>query len=178
MKNSDLYFQDTYRISSNRLSWYNYASSWRYFITICTKYKKHFFGHIHNNTICLSHEWSICYQEISKTSSVRNNTLINSFVVMPNHVHLIIEILDSCNTPLHKTSTTSHTFWPQSKSIPTIIRWIKWAITSRIKKFNSWFSRQSRYHDHIIRNEKELHFITEYIENNIIHWEQDTFFKQ
>jgi len=89
--NPDL-FQEKYKIKSNRLSYWNYSSDGFYFITLCTKDRINYFGKIKHGMICLNKYGSIICQEIYKTSLIRKNVIIDEFVVMPNHVHLVLEI--------------------------------------------------------------------------------------
>jgi putative transposase len=186
MKNNDL-FQNKYRISSTRLQGYDYTTPWSYFITICTKNRTPFFWFIKNGIMCLSLAWSICRQIIEKTKDIRSNTLIDTFVVMPDHVHMIIDILDlgwgdACNASRQQQSSlqqynqqessqqqtpyNQQQFWPQSWNIAAMVRGIKWSVTSQIKTFNSWFARQPLYHDHIIRDDAAKQRIIRYIQNN------------
>ena len=66
---------------------------------------------------------------------------------------------------------------PKSNTISTIIRSYKSAVTKHANRLgieNGW---QSRFHDHIIRNDAEYQRINDYIETNPLNWEQDKFFK-
>ena len=88
----------------------------------------------------------------------RNNVIIDRYVVMPNHIHMIMimssETGDRGRSPLQ-----------------TIIRNMKAYITKQIG-FSPW---QKSFHDHIIRNERDYLRIAEYIENNPVTWEHDCF---
>lgn len=179
IKKSQILFWNKYRIQSIRKTWHDYSWSWSYFITVCTKFREYFFWKIKNGYMCLSNEGSICRNNIYETNNMRENISIDHFVVMPNHIHLLIEIKQSRRDALHASPSSISTwlkFWPQSNNIPAIVRWIKWSITSQIHTFNPWFSRQSRYHDHIIRNQKEKNMIIEYIVNNVSHRKKDSFY--
>ena len=66
---------------------------------------------------------------------------------------------------------------PKSNTISTIIRSYKSAVTKHANRLgieNGW---QSRFHDHIVRNDAEYQRINDYIETNPLNWEQDKFFK-
>jgi hypothetical protein len=58
----------------------------------------------------------------------------------------------------------------KSISLGSIIRWFKGRITFDARKRNPAFKWQSRFHDRIIRDEKEFYFIQEYIINNPLNW--------
>jgi REP element-mobilizing transposase RayT len=67
-------------------------------------------------------------------------------------------------------------FGPQSKNLASIIRGFKIAVKPYATKNNITFSWQPRYHDHIMRNEKEYLLIQEYIINNPRNWEKDRYY--
>lgn len=87
-------FADKYKIKSPRLQNYDYSSSGIYFITICTLNHNNFFGKIINNQMELSKIGIITKSELLKTISLRNNLKISQWVIMPNHIHLLIEVLN------------------------------------------------------------------------------------
>jgi putative transposase len=68
-------------------------------------------------------------------------------------------------------------FGPQAKNLSSIIRGYKSAITTYSRKNDSAFTWQERFHDHIIRSEKEYHEIANYIMNNPVNWQKDKFFR-
>jgi putative transposase len=91
-------FKNKYRIPSARLACWNYGSPGLYFITICTKNRKHFFGEIKNDEMFLNEIGVIadkCWAEIPDHFQ---NTTLGQFVIMPNHVHGIIIIDGSVET--------------------------------------------------------------------------------
>ena len=83
-----------YRISSARLQTWDYGNIGSYFITICTKNMKHFFGEIADDEMHLYEIGKIAEQEWIKTIELRPdmNLELGEFVVMPNHFHGIIII--------------------------------------------------------------------------------------
>ena len=107
------------------------------------------------------------------------NVTLDEFIIMPNHVHGIIEIIGdntvgrdvACNvsTPKHLSNIS-----PKSGSISTIIRSYKSAVTRSIRKHhNSQFAWQPRFYDHVIRNNHALENIQNYIQKNPENWEKD-----
>ena len=75
---------------SIRLDGYDYTTNAAYFITICTRHKEHRFGHIIDGVMPLNEAGSMV-EECIRSISVRfPGTLIDSYIVMPNHVHFII----------------------------------------------------------------------------------------
>jgi putative transposase len=113
-------FQNKYRIPSARASWWDYGKNAGYFVTICTQYRKHYFGEIvemHMHLTPTGQSVYDCWNEIPKHFPY---VLLDEFVVMPNHVHGII-IIDkpeiknnncnddpTCNTTYDATPNTTH----------------------------------------------------------------------
>jgi REP element-mobilizing transposase RayT len=88
-------FKNKYRIQSTRLKDYDYSRAGFYFITICTKDRVNYFGKIIKRKMCLSEIGEIVEKEWKKTAEIRKNIKLDKFVIMPNHFHGILEILDN-----------------------------------------------------------------------------------
>lgn len=159
---------------SIRLRDYDYSQVGAYFVTVCTKNQKCFFGEIENGEMTLNEYGMIIEKEWLRTEKMRSNIQMDKYIVMPNHFHGIIII--NCRGTLQRTPTKEQFGRPISNSIPTIIRLFKSTTTKQINQIRKtpgipvW---QRNYYDHIIRNEKELHNIRRYIEENPILWEYD-----
>jgi len=65
---------------------------------------------------------------------------------------------------------------PKSNSVSTIVRSYKSAVTKHAHRLGFEFAWQSRFHDHIIQNEKSFQHISNYILNNPLNWKDDKFF--
>jgi putative transposase len=175
-------FQNKYRIPSSRLKNWDYGHSAAYFITICTANREHFFGEIENANMLVSEIGAIAQQEWLKSTEIRPdmNLFMGDFVLMPNHFHAIVFIGDNqYNTsesidgkPIVSTHLPNR-FGAQSKNLASIVRGFKSAVTTYARKNNIPFDWQTRYHDHVIRNEAEYQKITHYIQYNVIRWEDD-----
>lgn len=76
-----------------------------------------------------------------------------------------------------QTTTSKNKFGPQSQNLASIIRGYKIGVTKNAKKIDASWQWQSRYHDHIIRNETSFQNISNYIINNPQKWEEDKFHK-
>lgn len=121
---------------SIRLKGYDYSQAGLYFITICTQNQLCLFGEIADNgrgtMICALNEYGrIAEKEWIKTSKMRKNIQLDGFVIMPNHIHGIIEIIDYRGT-MHRAPTVEQFGKPTSNTIPTIIRGYKSAVTKQI----------------------------------------------
>ena len=78
---------------SIRLKGYDYSCSGLYFVTICVQDRVSLFGKIEDGEMLLNEFGNIASNELLRTSEIRENVTIDSYVVMPNHVHFIIHIL-------------------------------------------------------------------------------------
>lgn len=182
-------FKNKYLIPSTRLTGYNYAQAGYYFVTICTKNKFNYFGEIINNKMILNDLGKIALEEVMKTPQIRTNIKLDEFVIMPNHIHIILIIKNintvhynyknmtvetHCNASLPQPSYKNK-FGPQQNNLSSIIRGIKSVITKtiNIKYGHNYFAWQTRFHDHIIRNEQSLNNIRKYIHDNPTTWYQD-----
>ncbi|MDY4478960.1 MAG: transposase [[Pasteurella] aerogenes] len=157
---------------SVRVKWDTYQNGC-YFVTVCTQNKIHYFGEIQNQTIQLTTLGKQLQNIIQDTINLRQNQFIEIpiFTVMPNHFHLIITI--NSDTDKHQ-----HYFGNgQSNNLSAIVRGIKSSLTSFAIKNQIPFKWQPRFHEHIIRSEKAFNFIYDYIQNNVIQWEQDYFYE-
>jgi REP element-mobilizing transposase RayT len=132
----------------------------------------------------LSSIGKITYTELLKTQEIRNNVVIDEWVIMPDHIHMIIRIVEPptvethCSASLHPPPTQPDTppknrFGPQSNNIPAIVRGIKSAVKRKTNAQSIEFQWQARYHDHIIRGQAELERIRRYIKNNVVAWGND-----
>ncbi|MDO5576596.1 MAG: hypothetical protein Q4F84_05910 [Fibrobacter sp.] len=176
-------YHNIYRIPSARAVWHKYDDG-IYFITICTSGRYHYLGEITNKPreIQLTQIGKYSTEIFTNITSYYSYAKISSFVIMPNHIHAIITIDLSCrrNTIHHdsftnRNSVKSHGNPMLSVCLGTVVRGIKARIThyAHVNKFI--FGWQSRFHDHIIRDQKEFNDITLYIENNVVNWEIDCF---
>ena len=165
---------------SIRLKEYDYSQDGYYYVTICTRNRECWFGDIVNGEMKLSDIGKIVEQYWIEITKHFDNTLLDVFVMMPNHLHGIVVIENSfkdrdrvnrcrgvaCNAPTNVS--------PKPKSLPTIIRSFKSAVTNWCNRHNfSYFQWQRNYYEHIIRNENELNKIQEYIINNPLQWGLD-----
>ena len=175
-------YKNKYRIKSARCPNWDYTSDGYYFVTICTYNRQCFFGNVIAGKMQLSDIGLIIAQEWQKTPQIRSNVQLDEWVVMPNHLHGIIIINNPVETFRRNVSTTNDDTQPKtnnksrlkSNSLGSIIGQFKSVCTKQIWKmgFND-FRWQTRFHDHIIRDEESLHRIRQYIINNPAQWELD-----
>ncbi|MCR4888344.1 MAG: hypothetical protein K5979_04085 [Ruminococcus sp.] len=170
-----------------RLKGYDYSRNGAYFVTICTQNKMCIFWENYGKyqpltdtiknvgaafrrpqeerKIHLSEYGRIVKNELKKISSIYPDVIfIPKFVIMPNHVHMIIVISKDINDGRRNAAPT----------ISTIINQFKGSV-SRQSGFSVW---QKSFHDRILRNEHEYFDAWRYIENNPLNWENDELFSK
>ena len=154
-----------------RLKGYDYSSSGAYFITICTHNKQCILGDIIVGQglapaeINLSQYGNIAKDQLLDLENRYKSIKIDKYVIMPNHIHLIMRI----NNPAGASPCPT---------ISDIICSFKSLTTRACNKSDNKPQKifQTSFHDHIIRNEKDYQKIWEYIDTNAIKWEQDCFY--
>jgi len=186
-------FANKFKLKSSRLQNWNYASLGIYFITICTYNHNNFFGKIIDNKMELSKMGLIVNSELLKTFEIRKNLKLHKSVLMPNHIHILMEIIKQNNqhecrdvaryvsTKTSYVSTNKNKYFsdisPKSDSISTIIRSFKSAVTKQINLKIIFFAWQPSFHDEIIKDKKQYLVIKQYIQDNVINWQKDKFYK-
>ena len=197
---SDDKFQDKYRINTARAWWHDYDGG-AYFITICTKGREHYFGEIEDGKMVLSEIGDYTRQCIEQISQHNPYAEIPLYVIMPNHLHLIVFIVET----VHALSPKNHPFKDNLETVhaPSLqpSRWkndnvdkemqfiskkkhrlavtigsLKSAITHFANQNAIDFAWQPRFHDRIIRDQPEMNRIATYIENNVANWKDDEFY--
>ena len=92
-------FRNKYRIESSRYQGYDYSLPGKYFITICTKNKIHYFGEIDDGKMILSETGLIVRDFWIAIPYHFPHTLLDEFIIMPDHIHGIIIIKSAVQTP-------------------------------------------------------------------------------
>jgi REP element-mobilizing transposase RayT len=85
-------FKNKYQSESNRLKNWDYSSEAIYFITMVTQNREYFFGAINDEKMELNSSGKIIETELVKSISIRENWFFHNWVIMPNHIHLLVEI--------------------------------------------------------------------------------------
>ncbi len=174
-------FQNKYRIESTRLKGWDYSSDGYYFVTLCTKNRKHTFGYIENGKMILNQYGTIVEQCWFDLPNHYTNIRLDAFVVMPDHVHAIV-IIDNTYPPVHTGfKPASMSLKPKSTDLSTpkhhglfeFMRALKTFSARRINELRQspgipvW---QTRFHDRIIRNVIEYYHVKNYIHKNPQRW--------
>ncbi|WP_414752685.1 transposase [Anabaena sp. CCY 9910] len=185
-------FKNKYRVESTRLPNHDYSQNGWYFVTICTYERQWLFGDVVNSQVNLSEIGKIAAKFWDEIPQHSQNTYIDAYVIMPNHVHGII-VIDNpeCRDVVRRdfacnVSTSGDDFddtdvyrnlskiSPKAGSLSAVIRSYKSAVT-RWCNMNGYpnFAWQQRFFDHIIRADGSLDKIREYIISNPRKWEYD-----
>ena len=158
-----------------RLRDYDYTKPGYYFVTINRNKNIQNVSKIINGKIELNESGKIIDMVWHDLPKHYPNCKLDEYIIMPNHVHGIIKLIDcrewftTIPDKNVKTSKTNH-------GLPEIIRGFKTfsskTINEKIKPVPK-FRWQKSYYDRIIRNERELDNVRRYIKNNPLNWEND-----
>lgn len=85
-------YKNKYRIESNRWRCWDYSALAQYFLTICIQDREHILGKIADDKMILSPAGKIVQSEIENIPTYHPRIILDEWVVMPNHVHLIVEL--------------------------------------------------------------------------------------
>lgn len=157
-----------------RLAGFNYSESGAYFVTICAKDRARLFGEISNGVMCVNRFGGIVQECWNDLQNHYATIAVDAFVVMPNHVHGIIVIVERDRTVGEglRPSPTG----VERHGLPEIMRAFKSFSARRINEIRCtpglpvW---QRNYFEHIIRNDKSLDQIRQYIATNPQRWKDD-----
>jgi putative transposase len=165
---------------SIRLRGYDYSQNGLYFVTICTHDRLPLFGVITNGDMTLNSSGQIAHQEWFKTTQIRPEIRLHESIVMPNHIHGIIEItsLDDIDRP--SSNDTENTITDVKTTLGKVLRGYKSAVTKRInslpehEEITVW---QRNYYESIIRDQRAYQNITNYIQSNPQRWSEDIYYR-
>lgn len=156
-----------------RIKEYDYRSPGYYFVTICTHARHHYFGRIHGGEVILTEPGEMVRDCINTIPDRFENTTIDCFVVMPNHVHILIGLV----VRLEDT--------PEVTNLIDVMQWFKSTTHRRytdcVRKLG-WLGYdgkvwQEGYHDHVVRNERQLEILRSYVASNPANWEEDEMYE-
>jgi REP element-mobilizing transposase RayT len=167
-----------YHRRSIRLQGYDYTQSGAYFVTLCTHQRDCLFATISvDGELILNDVGRIVEEEWCRSAEIRKEIELDTFAVMPNHLHGIVVISRADvvgatgRSPLPPVRPG-----PASHSLGALIAGFKSATTKRINLLRKTPGQpvwQRNYYEHIVRNERDLNAIRIYIENNPMNWALD-----
>lgn len=163
-----------------RLRDYDYSSSGAYFVTICTHDRRCILsdiavGALHEApaiSVRLTQLGQIVDETIRSLPERYSNLTVDQYVVMPNHIHLILRIEAERalrEAPLREDGTRS--------LLAKAVGYLKMNSSKRIhEKHPGLQAWQRSYHEHVIRNEEDYRQIREYIDTNPAKWAEDRYY--
>lgn len=151
-----------------RLKDWDYGSAGYYFITICTQERK---THFRRGAHCapepglppLSETGKIVEQKILEIPLHYAGVKVDKYVVMPNHVHLILAL---------EAGENGRTMCAPTPTVSRIIRMLKEAVTKQVGQ-KIW---QKGFYDHILRDEPDYLRVWQYIDENPAKWAEDEYY--
>jgi len=167
-----------------RLRNFDYSSQAWYFITICTKNRRHTLGAIENGQMHLSPIGKQAYLYWNEIPKHFPHIELGEFIIMPNHIHGIIGIVNKTNSKVRTRHVVSQRESQQDNQFGKTIAGSLSAIIGQFKSTLTRWSRknghqdfawQGRFHDHIIRTDGAFQRISNYIKNNPSNWQKDKF---
>ena len=156
---------EIYNRKTTRLKNYNYNTPGYYFVTVCTKNKQKILcdivgtGVLDGPQTIMLKGGKIAEKHIENIKNFYSYIKIEKYVIMPNHIHMIVVIDTYGRTQFAPT-------------LSRVIKQFKGSITKQIGK--SIF--QKSFHDHIIRDQADYLKIWNYIETNPAKWQEDCFY--
>ena len=175
------YLYMKHRRRSLRLPHHDYAVPGAYFVTLVTHERTPIFGRIEAGRVRLCEPGRIAREEWFRTAELRSNVVLfaEEFVVMPNHVHGVVRIVERAAAPVGAQRAAP---LPRSTVTPgslgAIVRAYKAAVTRRVNRLRGtpgapvW---QRNYWEHVVRSERALAAVRRYIAENPLRWHLDVY---
>ncbi|MBE6835849.1 MAG: hypothetical protein E7515_06335 [Ruminococcaceae bacterium] len=162
---------------STRLKEYDYSLNGCYFVTVCVKGKRQLLGHYKSKTdivgaglrarpreaVYLTRLGRETEKSILFVEKIYENIRIENYIIMPNHIHLLISI--------NNYNENTDSFNAGGRGNPPLHK-----IVGSIKSYTTKIYRETTnevdllwqrgFYDRIIRNQSEFEKAWEYIENN------------
>jgi REP element-mobilizing transposase RayT len=160
-----------YSRKTTRLPNYGYSCPGYYFVTLCTKNKCKILGEVVGTGLLdgpkvqLSSYGETANKQLALMADFYDTIKVEKYIVMPNHIHLLLYIAEVCDGPSGRATPTNSEI---AKFVGTFKRFC-----NRQYGENIW---QMRSHNHVIRGERDYQKIWSYIEHNAAKWQQDCFY--
>lgn len=161
---------------SIRLRDYDYTLAGAYFVTIVTKDRECLFGDVADDEMQMNAIGEIVVEEWLRSSQIRKEIELDEYIVMPNHLHGIVVIMSNDDEKAHHRAPLQATLRRPARCLGSLVAGFKAATAKRINEYRHipgapvW---QRNYYEHVIRGEKTLNAIREYIAGNPANWARD-----
>jgi len=185
------YNPEIHRRRSIRLKGYDYSQAGAYFVTVCVKDHACLFGDVEQGGMILNDAGNMVKTWWLSIPDKYKHVELDEYMIMPNHIHGIIKIVgaDQCVCPEPSVCPEYSKYSNETRKkgehigspLPRMMQWFKTMTTNEYirginthgwERFNGklW---QRNYYEHIIRDDKELQAIREYIIYNPLKWDED-----
>jgi len=156
---------------SYRLPQWDYTANGAYFVTICSYQRRLVFGGIRDGIMGLNRFGCIVWNEWELLAIRRGDVVLDEFVVMPNHIHLILFI----ERTEEERANVDGAGKMVSGSLGEIMCSWKSGVTREVGKLRGQKTHvwQVRFWDRVIRDEHELKLMRQYIRDNPMNWHND-----
>lgn len=155
----------------HRLIGWDYGAAATYFCTFCTRNRQPVLGQIMQGALHLSAIGELVGGAVEELQVERPDVLVDAYVIMPNHVHLLVSLVGDA-----PASHSSNSLGPPSGSAGWYIGRLKARVAARARRAgliggqSLW---QRGFYDHVVRSDREYAAITAYIESNPANWLDD-----
>ena len=150
----------------NRLRGYDYSRAGAYFVTVCTQDKCCTLCNVVGDGFPVPKRFGeIVEAYIARIGEKYPGVHVDNYVVMPNHIHLLLRFAGGTGDP--------------SPTLGEVMGWFKYAVTREVNRgMGTEGTRvfQRSYHDHVIRDERDYLRIWEYIDGNPSKWVDDCYY--
>jgi REP element-mobilizing transposase RayT len=162
-----------------RLPDYDYSQNGMYFVTICTEKRRNILGSIVGDGFSVPAQsltgiGLIADGQIGLIPLKYKNVSIPKYVIMPNHIHLILSIDNTAGNPGSGAENPPPT-------LGTVVAWYKYQtmklINPKSQKVTTKIWQRS-YYDHIIRHDQDYLAIWQYIDDNPAKWAEDDYYSR
>lgn len=160
----------------NRLCEYDYSQNGAYFVTICTQDRRKSLSSIVGDGFPVPKPYGMIAEEmIAQLPSKYPSVAVDKYVIMPDHIHLILRFEWNSGTGDPSPTSDDRNFGTgdPSPTLGNVIGWYKYQTTKQINlQFNHNGKKvfQRSYYDHVIRNQQDYDEIWQYIDNNPRKW--------
>ena len=149
-----------------RLPQYDYSTAGCYFLTICTLNKHCTLGSVGRDDlgapqVQLTECGALAKQYICSMETAYHAVTVEKYMIMPNHVHLLLTVHDGAPGSSRPTQT-----------VPRIVAAFK-RMTNRAAGKRLW---QDSYYDHVVRGEQDFLRIWNYMDTNPARWAEDEYY--
>ena len=170
-----------------RAEWHDYNGG-LYFVTVVTRNREQSLGKIENGVMRLSLVGELLEAQMRDILTHYPYVIVDRYVIMPNHFHLLLFIdRDKTNLKMRSPQSVDSLNQQQVRSdyfkdvaalqgaLSIIIGGIKSWVTRVAHQRGIDFGWQKGFHDHIVRGRDDWMRIADYIEHNVMRWNDDMF---